>query len=253
VSGGALALTFDNLGEASLLRRGVPAPDGPHPSVAVVLPRLLDVLDACGLQATFFVEAVNCERYPDAVRAIAARGHEVGHHSWSHETWGDLAPAREEELLRRGLDAFAALGVSIDGFRPPGGALTARTPGLLRAAGLRWCSPEGDEARADDGLAVIPFRWRLVDAFHLMDDFAPLRARLGAPRPLGAELDAALDALARDGGVRTLILHPFLAEDAAVFEAHRALLATVAARVRAGDVTAGPGRPLADALLHERA
>jgi peptidoglycan-N-acetylglucosamine deacetylase len=248
VSPGALALTFDNLGEASSLRRGAPPPDGPHPSVTVVLPRLLDVLDACGLRATFFVEAVNCERYPEAVRELAARGHEVGHHSWSHETWDELVPAEEEALLRRGLDAFAALGIDVSGFRPPGGALTARTPDLLRAAGLRWCSPEGDCAHVEDGLAVVPFRWPLVDAFHLMDDFAPLRARLGAPRPLAAELDAALDARARDGGVSTLVLHPFLAADEAVFEEQRALLTTISARVRAGDLTASPGRSIALAL-----
>jgi peptidoglycan/xylan/chitin deacetylase (PgdA/CDA1 family) len=256
VARGALALTFDNLGEASAQRRGAwpaDAPPGTHPSVTEALPRLLDALDEHALRATFFVEAVNCERYPEAVRGIAARGHEVGHHSWSHETWGELGAEEEAALLRRGLDAFAALGVEIAGFRPPGGELTQRTPRLLRAAGLRWCSPEGDDAQVADGLAVVPFRWPLVDAFHLMEDFAALRARLGVARSLEAELDATLDGLARDGGATALVLHPFLAVDEAVLAEHRRLLAAISARVRAGEITAGPGRPIADALLRRSA
>ena len=73
-----IALTFDNLGEAADLERGLwpaDAPLGHHPSVTVALPRLLDALDDLGLRATFCVEALNCEVYPDAVRGIAARGH----------------------------------------------------------------------------------------------------------------------------------------------------------------------------------
>ena len=106
-----IALTFDNLGEASDLERGLwPAdvPLGDHPSVTVALPRLLDELDATGLRATFCVEAINCEMYPDAVGGIAARGHEVAMHGWRHEAWRDLDPARTDELLARGRSAFAA-------------------------------------------------------------------------------------------------------------------------------------------------
>ncbi|MBV9681103.1 MAG: polysaccharide deacetylase family protein, partial [Solirubrobacterales bacterium] len=82
----ALVLTFDNLGEASALERGTQPPDVPlgrDPSVLEALPRLLDELQRHRLTATFFVEAINCELYPDAVREIAARGHEIGHHGWA--------------------------------------------------------------------------------------------------------------------------------------------------------------------------
>src|ERR1700733_14515296 len=70
----ALVLTFDNLGEASALERGEQqVPTGRDPSVTRALPWLLDELDRHGLKATFFVEAINCELYPDAVAGIAAR------------------------------------------------------------------------------------------------------------------------------------------------------------------------------------
>ncbi|MBV9335905.1 MAG: hypothetical protein JO243_08420, partial [Solirubrobacterales bacterium] len=64
----ALVVTFDNLGEASALERGTQPPDMPlgrDSSVLEALPWLLDELDRHRLTATFFVEAINCELYPD--------------------------------------------------------------------------------------------------------------------------------------------------------------------------------------------
>src|SRR5581483_1650633 len=143
-----LVLTFDNLGEASALERGELPADarlGHDPSVTKALPWLLDQLDRHGLIATFFVEAINCELYPDALGEIVAGGHEIGHHGWAHETWRDLSPQNERDALARGLDAFAKLGLRPRGFRPPGGGLTEHTPELLRDHGFEWCSPEGRE------------------------------------------------------------------------------------------------------------
>jgi hypothetical protein len=80
----AIILSFDNLGEASELERGTwdhRVALGHHESVTVALPRLLDELDALGLSATFFVEAFNCELYPQALLEIADRRHELAEHS----------------------------------------------------------------------------------------------------------------------------------------------------------------------------
>ncbi len=213
----AIVLTFDNLGEASALERGEqPAPTGRDPSVTQVLPWLLDQLDRRDVRATFFVEAINCELYPDAVREIAARGHELGHHGWSHETWRELSSEAERDAMARGVEAFAALGMSVRGFRPPGGELTARTPALLRELGFEWCSPAGGEPRIEESLAYVPFDWELVDAYHLMDSFASLRASRGepeAPVPPPALAARLQNRLAGATGHQTLILHPFLMLD----------------------------------------
>jgi peptidoglycan/xylan/chitin deacetylase (PgdA/CDA1 family) len=218
----AIVLTFDNLGEASALQRGTwdpHTPLGSDPSVTRALPWLLDALDASGLRATFFVEAVNCELNPEALRAISARGHELGVHGWEHEEWGALDAHAERDLLERATRAFAALGVSARGFRPPGGELTARTPQLLRELGYAWCSPAGPGPPSMcDGLAVIPFDWELVDAYHLMKRFADLRTGRGdSAAPLDPEAAAERMAAAlRDGGTeQTVIMHPFLMLDAA--------------------------------------
>ena len=209
----ALVLTIDNLGEARALERGTKPADEPvgnDPSVTVALPWLLDELDAHGLGATFFVEAINCELYPDAVRQIAARGHELGLHGWRHEEWASLSAADEREILTRAVGAFAGLGIGARGFRPPGGELNSRSPALLREAGLRWCSPAGGTAGVRRGLAYVPFAWNFVDAYHLMDSFAPLRVARGDPGPslepgvLADQFEDELQELAVTGSLRTL-------------------------------------------------
>jgi len=248
----ALVLTFDNLGEASALERGTQPPDVPlgrDPSVLEALPRLLDELQRHRLTATFFVEAINCELYPDAVRGIAARGHEIGHHGWAHETWRSLAPANERDALIRGLRAFEALGLRPRGFRPPGGELTDRSPSLLRENGFDWCSPEGCDAEVVAGLAYIPFDWDLVDAYHLMDTFASLRGGRGdpeAPRDpdaLTARLEQRLTA-AR--GRHTLVLHPFLMLDPAWAAGVSRVLAVIAELAKGRRTWVVPGNVFAD-------
>ena len=194
------------------------------------LPPLLDELDRFGLTATFFVEAINCELNPDAVRQIAARGHELGMHGWRHESWAGLAADRERSLIQRGVSAFSELDLRVTGFRPPGGGLNPASPELLREAGLRWCSPEGGRFEERDGLAYVPFQWELVDAYHLMDEFGELRASRGDPRPPLNPAEAEQRLLERlDGdGMQTLILHPFLMLEPAWWGSVGRLLAHVA-------------------------
>jgi peptidoglycan/xylan/chitin deacetylase (PgdA/CDA1 family) len=254
---GLLALTFDNLGEAADLERGLwPAdvPVGRHPSVQTALPRLLDALDRRGLRATFCVEAVNADMYPSALREIEARGHEVAAHGWRHETWDELAPEREDALLRRARGALDALGLAVTGFRPPGGSGTPSTPRLLVAHGFTWWSPADDAPGAAEGLARIPFAWPLVDAYHVLPSFAGQRERngeAGAPRgraQAAAALVAGLDRAATAGGPTAVIMHPFLAVDEEGATATEQVLTHVEALARRGALRVGPARDVARAL-----
>jgi peptidoglycan/xylan/chitin deacetylase (PgdA/CDA1 family) len=223
---------------------------GAHPSVTEALPWVLGVLDDAGLTATFFVEAINCELYPDAVRLIAARGHELGMHGWQHEQWGGLSVDRERSVLERSSRAFGALGLSVSGFRPPGGELTASSVGLLREVGVRWCSPAGGKFGVRDGLAWVPFEWELVDAYWLMESFAELRVRRdAAAAPLRAgsvagRLSDAVRSVARSGGRATLILHPFLLLEPAWREGAGELLSEIGELSARGELSVGPGGAL---------
>lgn len=54
--------------------------DGPSPASLV----LLDYLDRERIPATFFQCGLNVDRHPEIARAVAAAGHEIGNHTYSH-------------------------------------------------------------------------------------------------------------------------------------------------------------------------
>ncbi len=214
---GALCLSFDNLGEAAAIELGALAPDDPsigeHPTVTRALPSLLGMLGERELVATFFVEGLNAEIYPDALKAIAAGGHEGAYHAWRHEQWDELSAVEQAENLARGVSAFAAIGLEVVGFRPPGGQLSPGGTEVLREAGLRYCSPAGAGAGTGDGIALLPFKWCHVDASCVLPPLGRVRGQMtGSPDPLDpdgflAYLEAEVERLSSEGGFAALVLH----------------------------------------------
>lgn len=70
------------------------------------LSRILDMLDACGFKGTFFCVGGLAKEFPEVVRRIADRGHEIGCHSNVHK-W--LNTFDREGLYNDTHDAIAAL------------------------------------------------------------------------------------------------------------------------------------------------
>ena len=101
---------------------------------------------------------------------------------------------------------------------------------------------------------MLPFRWPLIDAFHYLPHFGSLRERfLGSddvlsPARLGADVDAALEAAARDGDYLALLFHPFLSEPDEHFAVLRGVLQRVRELVDAGSVWCAPCRDVAASL-----
>lgn len=156
-----VCLTFDNMGPA----------EGHEHALAVGYPRLLDALDRHGLRGRFFVEGWNGEHHPDAVAALAARGHEVALHGWVHEQWAALPADEAAALLDRGVDALtAAAGTRPVGFRAPGGERGPHTAALLAARGFAYDASlgSGPPARLPEGIVHVPFRWSGVDGYHYL-------------------------------------------------------------------------------------
>ncbi|SEL43751.1 polysaccharide deacetylase family protein, PEP-CTERM locus subfamily [Roseateles sp. YR242] len=82
--------------------------------------RILDLLDARGVKATFFTLGWVAQRYPQLVRDIVARGHELASHGFGHERASDLSPeAFREDILsaKRLLEDLG--GVEVKGYRAP--------------------------------------------------------------------------------------------------------------------------------------
>ena len=229
----AVSVTFDNLGEAADLERGLwpeSEPLGRHFSVKRMLPRILGMLEELGLRATFFVEGLNAELYPEALLEIANSGNELGYHGWRHEYWPNLSPSKEAHLLEWGIHKMRELGVRPRGFRPPGGRLTPSSPQLLEDLGFTHCSPAGRGIGLLGNVVVLPFEWQLIDAYYYLPRFGSLReASTGSSEPLSPShfqeaLSSALQGVVRNSGHLTLLFHPFLEELEDRFEVMRGAL-----------------------------
>lgn len=83
---------------------------------------LLAVLDKHGVKATFFLAGYWIEEYPDHVRMIASKGHEIGNHTYSHPHLNSLDIESIKKELNRCSDMIENLtGTRPTLFRPPFG------------------------------------------------------------------------------------------------------------------------------------
>lgn len=116
-----VALTFD---------------DGPDPEFT---PQILDVLRRRDARATFFLVGEQADRHPELVRRIAAEGHAIGNHTYSHVHCRELEPPaliRQIERTDAALErALGDLPKGLPPFRPPFGELSVLQALYLAAAG----------------------------------------------------------------------------------------------------------------------
>jgi peptidoglycan/xylan/chitin deacetylase (PgdA/CDA1 family) len=109
VDGPYIAMTFD---------------DGPH---ATLTPKLLDLLAAHQMKATFFVIGQNAADHPEILRRAIREGHEIANHSWSHPNLAKMSDEAVRRELQKTDDAiFAAIGKHPTLLRPPYGSITPR-------------------------------------------------------------------------------------------------------------------------------
>lgn len=152
----SVALTFD---------------DGPSTDTEGVL----DVLDAHGLHATFFMVGHEVERFPQIARRVAARGHEVGNHSYSHPIYLYHSMRETRRQLEHTQQVIAdVIGVQARYARPPCGV---RTPAYFRIAhrlGLRtvqWTNAGFDwKKRTPSRIAFDVLRYAEAGSIILLHD-----------------------------------------------------------------------------------
>jgi peptidoglycan/xylan/chitin deacetylase (PgdA/CDA1 family) len=117
---GEVALTFD---------------DGPNPKWT---PRLLDALAQHDVKATFFMLGSRAEAEQELVRRVAAEGHLIGNHSWSHPNLARTGARRVREELARTSETLEQItGEKVKYFRPPFGARRPVVFQIARELGLR--------------------------------------------------------------------------------------------------------------------
>ena len=140
----AVALTFHGAGDPALTTQA------------------LSIFAERGAHVTVFAVGTWLSAHPELGRAIVAAGHDLGNHTWSHQTLPRLSETAAHTEIARGATAVAAIeGSSPHLFRPsgtPSSTPTIRT--AARASGYARCiSFDVDPADYQDpGSAVVASR-----------------------------------------------------------------------------------------------
>ena len=104
----------------------------------VGLPRILNLLEKYSIKSTFFVPGWTAETYPDSVRELVRRGHEVAAHGYKHENLAQLnSQVDEVEIFKKSIERLQAVaGEKPAGFRAPDWEFSAYTVENLANFGL---------------------------------------------------------------------------------------------------------------------
>jgi peptidoglycan/xylan/chitin deacetylase (PgdA/CDA1 family) len=217
------------------------------------VPRILRLLEAEGLRATFFVPGVTARLWPGTVAAILEAGHEVGHHSHAHFPPATLSPDEERADFERAFAALDACGVTPRGHRAAMWQATWATLDLVAEYGLVYDSSLMDDDRpyllriGERRVVELPPHWSLDDWEQYAFLPSPeLGTQIEAPSKLVELWTAELDAQRREGGHVVGTMHPFLSGRASRVEALRQVIDHARA---AGDVWIAPLGEVADRVL----
>ena len=102
-------------------------------------PRLLDLFDKYQLKTTWFIPGHSVETFPEQMKEVARRGHEIGMHGYSHEN--PIAMTREQEtaVLDRSLELITELaGKRPTGYVAPWWEFSPVTNELLLERGIKY-------------------------------------------------------------------------------------------------------------------
>ena len=102
-------------------------------------PRLLDLFDEFRIKTTWFIPGHSIETFPDQMAQVAARGHEIGLHGYSHENPLAMTPTQEADVLDKCIELIEKLsGKRPRGYAAPWWELSNATPLLLLERGVRY-------------------------------------------------------------------------------------------------------------------
>jgi polysaccharide deacetylase family protein (PEP-CTERM system associated) len=106
--------------------------------------RLLELFADAGARATFFILGSVAERHPELVRAVAAAGHEIATHGWSHTLVYKMKPETFRAELEHSIRVLEELsGRPVLGHRAPFFSITRESLwalDILGECGLRYDS-----------------------------------------------------------------------------------------------------------------
>src|SRR4051812_17679058 len=72
-------------------------------------PRLVKLFARWGIKTTWFIPGHSIETFPEQMKQVAAAGHEIGIHGYSHENPIAMTPEQEEAVLDRCIELVTTL------------------------------------------------------------------------------------------------------------------------------------------------
>ena len=232
-----VCLTFDFDTQSGFIARGMttPTPLSRGEFGAIGARRILDLLQARGIKATWFVPGFTIASWPRECDAVVAGEHEIAHHSWAHIPPAMQTRDEEEADLVRANEAITRLtGAKARGYRSPSWDLSEHTIDLLLAHGFHYDSSlmgadyqpyrarRGDAARLGEPfkfgeqtpLVEMPISWSLDDFPHFEFLRMPTTVQASLQQP-HAVMQSWADEFRYmkkevDWGVLTYTMHPYV-------------------------------------------
>jgi len=152
VDGPYVAMTFD---------------DGPS---AKLTPKLLDLLAAHHIKATFFLIGQNVAQKPDIVAREVGEGHEIANHSWSHPNLAKMSDDGVRDQLHKTEDAILMVRSQ------PGkknGSTRSLVTKLCFGTSIHWTGEGPDRV----SFAIGSSKWRAPARLFWRTTFIPARSR----------------------------------------------------------------------------
>ena len=86
-------------------------------------PKIMEILDKHNVKTTFFMTGEWVEKYPECVKILVEKGHDLGNHSASHPDMTKLTKEKQKEQILSVHNQVKELtGYEMELFRPPYGA-----------------------------------------------------------------------------------------------------------------------------------
>lgn len=207
VDNATMALSQGNLDYEVLSRGEYGAVDG--------VPRILRLLEAQKVPASFFIPAVSALLHPDMIPAIQKPGlHEIGIHGWIHERLPVLNDEKEEQrLLTQSIDTLTKLmGKRPVGYRAPSWKFSKYTLKQVVDAGFLYdsslmASDDAYEVHLDGkptGLVELPIERIVDDAPY----FGAADGSMPSPEHVLEVFQSEFDVAYDEGGLYVLTMHP---------------------------------------------
>ena len=209
VDNATMALSTGNLDYEVLSRGEYGAVDG--------LPRILRMLDAQQVPASFFIPAVSALLHPQMVPDILSRNrHEIGIHGWIHERLPTLNDEKEEQrLLDQSLEALTKqMGKRPVGYRAPSWKFSRFTLQQLKSAGFLYdsslmASDDAYEINLDGkptGVVELPIERIVDDAPY----FGASDGSMPSPEHVLEVFTSEFDVAYEERGLYVLTMHPHI-------------------------------------------